>query len=124
VRIHALHDAIDFSREARTATDRKEAVATLRKAGRDGSAEMNRGAAIESALRCFTCGLLALVPLLGLPFAVTAVILYTKSSRHSADDWHPARRYALLGLTFALVGSFVTITALFCTVIFHLEDIM
>lgn len=83
---------------------------------------MNRVAAIESALRCFTCGLLALVPLLGLPFAVAAVVLFAKSSRHSVDDLNPARRCALLGLTFALIGTFVTITALFCTIVFYLED--
>jgi hypothetical protein len=83
---------------------------------------MNRVATIESALRCFACGLLALVPLLGLPFAVAAVIWYTKSSTHSVGDWNPARRYAVLGLAFALVGSFLTITAVFCTIVFYLED--
>lgn len=84
---------------------------------------MNRVAAIESSLRCFACGLLALVPLFGVPFAVASVILYTKSSTHSVGDWNPARRYALFGLTFALVGTFVTITALVCTIGFYLEDL-
>jgi uncharacterized membrane protein len=83
---------------------------------------MNRVAAIESALRCFTCGLLALLPLLGLPFAVAAVILYAKSSKHSVENLNPARRYALLGLTFALVGTFITITGFFCAIVFYLED--
>jgi hypothetical protein len=83
---------------------------------------MNRVVAIESSLKCFACGLLALVPLFGLPFAVAAVFLYMKSSTHSAGDWNPARRYGLLGLAFALIGSCVTITALFCTIAFYLED--
>ena len=83
---------------------------------------MNRAAAIESALRCFTCGLLALMPLLGLPFAVAAVFLFVKSSTYSENDWNPARRYALLGLTFALAGSFITITGLCCAVVFYLEE--
>ncbi len=83
---------------------------------------MNRVVAIESSLKCFACGLLALVPLFGLPFAVAAVVLYGKSSTHSVGDWNPARRYALLGFTFALVGSFATITALCCTLVFYLEE--
>ncbi|HEY0548272.1 MAG TPA: hypothetical protein VGF13_01650 [Verrucomicrobiae bacterium] len=83
---------------------------------------MNRVASIETALRCFTFGLLALVPLLGLPFAAAAILLYGKSSVHSADNWNPARRYALLGLTFALIGTFITITGLCCALVYYLEE--
>jgi hypothetical protein len=72
---------------------------------------MNKITAIESALRCFVCGLLALIPLLGLPFGVAAVIFYGQSSARSVDDWNPARRYAFLGLAFAVIGFFITTTA-------------
>jgi hypothetical protein len=84
---------------------------------------MNRIAGIESALRCFTFGLLALLPLAGLPFAVAGVIQFAKYSTHSANDWNPARRYALFGLAFALLGTLFTITAIGCAVGFYFEEL-
>ena len=83
---------------------------------------MNKITAIESALRCFVCGLLALIPLLGLPFGVAAVMFYTKSSARSLEDWNPARRYAFLGLAFAVIGFFITTTAAWWAAAYHFQD--
>jgi hypothetical protein len=79
---------------------------------------MNKTAAIESALRCFACGLLALVPMLGLPFVVAALVFFSKSSASSQESFNPARRYAFLGITFATIGLLVSTTATWWTVVF------
>lgn len=83
---------------------------------------MNKIAAIESALRCFVCGLLALIPMLGVPFGVAAVVFYAKSSARSVDDWNPARRYAFLGLAFAMIGFFITTTAGWWAAVYHFQN--
>ena len=82
---------------------------------------MNRVAAIESALRCFVCGLLALIPGLGLPFAVAAVVFYAKSSARSVDEWNPARRFAFLGLACAVAGVLLTTTSAWWVLVFWLK---
>lgn len=82
---------------------------------------MNRVAAIESALRCFVRGLLALLPGLGLPFAGAAVLFYGKSSARSMDEWNPARRCALLGLTCAVAGVLLTTMSVWWVLLFWLK---
>ena len=72
---------------------------------------MNKIAAIESALRCFVCGLLALLPILGMGFTVVAFMYYRKCSILSRQGWNPAQRYALLGLVLASVGPAISLGA-------------
>jgi len=71
---------------------------------------MNRIKAIESSLRCFVCGLLALIPVLGLPCVLMAFAAYRRSRLLPANDWNPARRYAVAGLVCAEFGLFVTVS--------------
>jgi hypothetical protein len=73
---------------------------------------VNKVLALQSALRCFTCGLLSLIPVLGIPFALAAMLFHAKASDHAPDDWHVARRYALLGMLFAALGLLLNVTAL------------
>ena len=82
---------------------------------------MNKVAAIEAALRCFVCGLLALIPGIGLPFAIAAVVFYGKSSASSVDEWNPARRYAFLGLGCAVTGVLVTTMSAWWALVFWLD---
>ena len=82
---------------------------------------MNKIIAIESALRCFGCGLLALLPGIGLPFAVAAVVFYGKSSARSVDEWNPARRYAFLGLACAVAGVLLTTMSAWWVLVFWLK---
>ena len=70
---------------------------------------MNRIEAIESSLRCFACGLLALIPVLGVPCVIMAFSAYRHSCSQSPDDWNPARCYAVAGLICAVLGLLVTI---------------
>lgn len=69
---------------------------------------MNRIEAIESSLRCFACGLLALIPVLGVPCVLMAFSAY-RQSRLPAQEWNPARRYAVAGLICAVLGLLMTI---------------
>lgn len=73
---------------------------------------MNKILAIRSGLRCFTCGLLSFVPLLGIPFALVAIFFYIKTSHHAPDDWHVARRYAVMGMMFVALGLLLNMTAI------------
>ena len=59
---------------------------------------------IENSQRCLLWGLLSLFPVVGMAFAVHALFLYRRACRAAPDEWNPARRHLLLGLTAALVG--------------------
>ena len=69
---------------------------------------MNRIEAIESSLRCFACGLLSLVPVVGVPCVLMAFSAY-RQSRLPVGEWNPARRYAVAGLICAVLGLLVTL---------------
>jgi hypothetical protein len=73
---------------------------------------VNKVLALKSALRCLTCGLLSLVPVLGIPFTFAALHFQLKTSAHAPDDWPIARRYTTLGIIFAVIGLFLNVTAL------------
>jgi hypothetical protein len=73
---------------------------------------LNKVLAIRYGLRCFTCGLLSLVPVLGIAFALLAVFFYTKASNHAPEDWHVARRYAVVGMMIAALGLLLNFTAI------------
>ena len=52
-----------------------------------------RIAAVKSSLRCFVYGLLGLVPVIGLPFAVAATLRGRQVPGAEGPDWNPADRY-------------------------------
>jgi hypothetical protein len=72
---------------------------------------------IKASLRCFVFGLLGLLPLLGLPFAVAALVNSGKVRAGQKFLWNPARPYWILGLTCAILGtifwSFILMLVLF-----------
>lgn len=53
---------------------------------------------IERSLRCFWCGILGLLPLIGLPFAIRSLQQGWRVKRDSAGMWNPAQRYVYWGL--------------------------
>jgi hypothetical protein len=59
---------------------------------------------IERSLRCFTCGLIALLPVIGLPFAFIAIGDFLRVNWDKGAVWNPARRYAATGLVCAVAG--------------------
>jgi hypothetical protein len=66
---------------------------------------MNSGAAkirmINASLRCFTFGLLALLPFIGIPFGIVALVYAGKARVAEKQFWNPARPYMMIGGTVA-----------------------
>ena len=53
----------------------------------------HRIAAVKSSLRCFVYSLIGLVPLIGIPFAVAAIVRSRQVQKAVTLDWNPADRY-------------------------------
>ena len=53
----------------------------------------NRIAAVKSSLRCFVYSLIGLVPLIGIPFAVAAIVRSRQVRRAVSSNWNPGDRY-------------------------------
>ena len=64
---------------------------------------------IERSLRCFVCGLIGLIPVLGFPLAVLTVIHFRKARLAAATEWNPANGYLHWGLVLAAVGCGATL---------------
>ena len=60
-------------------------------------------AVIKRSLRCFACGLTGLLPGIGLPFAVVALVDCLFVVREG-DDWNPAARYLQVGALAGMTG--------------------
>jgi hypothetical protein len=58
---------------------------------------------ITGSLRCFTLGLLGLLPVVGFPLAIMALGEYRRMKRLRAE-WNPARRYLSRGAAFGWLG--------------------
>jgi hypothetical protein len=59
---------------------------------------------IKSSLHCFTCGMLGLLPVIGLPFAVAALVISPKVRAGQQRFWNPARPYWMAGVVCAAIG--------------------
>jgi hypothetical protein len=64
---------------------------------------------IERSLRCFVLGLIGLVPVLGVPFGVAALVVFREVARGSGTRWNPAQTYLTWGLATALAGLLLTL---------------
>ena len=60
---------------------------------------------LRNSLRCFVFGLLGWIPLIGLPFAVAALVLAGKIRKGDRECWNAARAYRLWGGVFAAGGT-------------------
>ena len=67
---------------------------------------------IEQSLRCFVFGLLSLIPLLGLPFAVLAVFRHLNARSQGDREWNPAKLYLVWGFGLAWLGGLISLGAL------------
>jgi hypothetical protein len=67
---------------------------------------------IERSLRCFALGSFSLIPLIGLPLAVLAILLHFQVWAESEKEWNPARRYLFAGFYLAWFGALVSLGAL------------
>ena len=67
---------------------------------------------IEQSLRCFVFGCLSLIPLLGLPFAILAVVRHLNAWSEGDRDWNPAKPYLIWGFALAWLGGLISLGAL------------
>ena len=67
---------------------------------------------IEQSLRCFVFGLLSLIPLLGLPFAILAVVRHRDAWSQADREWNPANAYLVWGFGLAWLGGLISLGAL------------
>jgi len=60
---------------------------------------------LKSSMRCFVFGLLGLIPLIGLPFALSALWISGRVRVREKQLWNAARPYRIWGLVCAAVGT-------------------
>jgi hypothetical protein len=60
---------------------------------------------LENSLQCFVCGLLGLLPAIGLPFALAALVISGKVRARQKKNWNAARPYWMWGVVCAVTGT-------------------
>ena len=63
---------------------------------------MDKIRVIKLSLRCLRYGLLGLIPVIGIPFIITAFICYGRARREAGGEWNPARRQLYWGVGLAI----------------------
>lgn len=59
---------------------------------------------IRASLRWFVCSLIGLVPVIGLPFAVSAMVGVCRARKAWGTSWNPAGHYLLAARRIAPLG--------------------
>lgn len=65
---------------------------------------MDRIAAIEKSLTCFVCGIVGLLPVLGLFPAVHALVCWRRVRADYGPEWNPAAGYLTGGFVLGVLG--------------------
>jgi hypothetical protein len=60
---------------------------------------------LNSSLRCFVFGLLGLIPVIGLPFALAALWISGRTRAKEKQMWNAARSYRTWGVVCAAGGT-------------------
>jgi hypothetical protein len=60
---------------------------------------------LKNSLRCFVCGLLGLLPVIGLPFAIAALWISGRVRAREKLFWNAAQPYRIWGVVCAAVGT-------------------
>jgi hypothetical protein len=60
---------------------------------------------LKSSMRCFAFGLLGLLPIIGLPFAIAALWISGRVRAREKLFWNAARPYRIWGMACAAVGT-------------------
>lgn len=64
---------------------------------------------IQRSLRAFFFGVPGIVPFLGIPFALVAILQHSRIRRRRGPLWNPAGRYLLWGVICAHIGVALTV---------------
>ena len=59
---------------------------------------------MKTSLNCLTLGLLGMLPIIGLPFALAAAWLSGQARAQEKQFWNPARPQRIFGFTCAVTG--------------------
>lgn len=60
---------------------------------------------LQTSIHCLIFGLLAMLPVIGLPFAVAALWLSGRVRRHEKQFWNAAKPYRIIGVTCAALAT-------------------
>jgi hypothetical protein len=60
---------------------------------------------LNSSMRCFVFGMLGLIPLVGLPFALAALWISGRVRAKEKQSWNAARPYRIWGVVIATAGT-------------------
>jgi hypothetical protein len=60
---------------------------------------------LKSSMRCFVFGMLGLIPLIGLPFALAALWISGRVRVKEKQSWNAARPYRIWGVVIATAGT-------------------
>ncbi len=78
---------------------------------------MNKIRVIERSMSCQSYGAWSLVPILGVPLAVTALRRARQVRAEAGNEWNPARPQLVRGFVFALLGFVIGLIAFAATVL-------
>jgi len=70
---------------------------------------------IETSISAFFFGVSGIIPFLGTPFGIVALIQNSRIKRRAGSEWNPAQRYLLWGVVCARIG--LTLTIIFTLLI-------
>jgi hypothetical protein len=73
---------------------------------------------LKSSLGCFVCGLLGLLPLIGFPFAIAALLLSGRVRVRQKKFWNAAKPYWIWGVVCGCAGIFLW-GAVWILLLFH-----
>ncbi len=62
---------------------------------------------MKASIRCLVLGLLSLLPLIGVPFALAALWISFSVRRREKQFWNPAKPQRVMGLACASLGALV-----------------
>jgi len=68
-------------------------------------AALAKAAMLRKSLHCFIFGLVGLLPLLGLPFAIASLVLAGQVRQAEKRHWNAARAYCIWGGVAAALGT-------------------
>ena len=78
---------------------------------------MPRILVIQLSLRAFVCGLVGVLPVIGLPPALYALSCWARIRLRYRDEWNPASGYLSWGAALAVLGFGVTAIGIPATVL-------
>ena len=73
---------------------------------------------LKSSLKCLVYGLLGLLPVIGLPFAVAALVISGRVRVRQKKFWNAARPYWIFGVVCGCLGTFLW-GAVWIMILFH-----